>query len=339
MRKKIILCGFGNVGRSFLQHVIERNEEVKRKYGIELIIAGVTGSKGSIYESEGIDIELLLQLGKGSEAILQYIERKPQACLEKMIYDADILIDATPTDLKTGQPALSYILEGMKHGLDIVLLSKGALILHYSEIMQQSKLKNVRIKYSGATAAALPILDIGKYSLAGTAVTSFEGVLNGTTNYILSRMYDKEETVEVALEEAVRKGIAEANPSLDIQGIDTACKLVLLTNQLLGTDYSIKDVVIEGIENVTKHMVYGAKQQGKIFKLIGRFSLENGGARLSVSPTALENNHPLASVWGTNKGATFHTIDMADITVIGGASDPRGAAAAAYKDIINLYIR
>ena len=155
-------------------------------------------------------------------------------------------------NIENGEPGLTYVLNAIDSGMDVVSVAKGALVHSFQEIKQHSEKKGTRLKYSGATAAALPTIDIGEYSLAGSTITKIEGILNGTSNFILTSMNESNLSFEEALKIAQEKGIAEANPGLDVKGFDSACKLLLLSNSLLGTNYSLKDVKITGIENLSK---------------------------------------------------------------------------------------
>ena len=187
---------------------------------------------------------------------------------------------------------------------------------------------NVRIRYSGATAAALPTLDIGQFSLAGCSIEKIEGILNGTTNYILTKMYEEDMTFEEALKEAQDKGITETNPILDISGSDSACKLLLLTNSLMETEKTLTDIHIKGIEHVTKQQIRNAKEQHKIIKLIAStYKDEGGNVNLNVEPCERERSSVSKSKWD-RKGITFFTDTMGQVTTIGGASNPRGAACS-----------
>ena len=150
-------------------------------------------------------------------------------------------------------------------------------------------------------------------------------------------MNEEDITFEEALKEAQRKGIAETNPILDVSGSDSACKLLLLTNSLMGTEHMLTDIYIKGIEHVTKQQIRNAKEQNKFIKLIASaYKDQDGKVTLKVEPYEIDKDHPLANVNGTEKGITFFTDTMGQVTTIGGASNPRGAAAAALKDIINI---
>jgi homoserine dehydrogenase len=189
---------------------------------------------------------------------------------------------------------------------------------------------------SAATAAALPTLDVGQTCLAGAQILSIEGILNGTTNFILTKMQDEGYQYLDALQEAQTRGIAETDPTLDVEGFDTANELVLLSNALLGTGYRPDEVSRHGITHITLPMVMDARRVGKRLKLIGRAGLSHGKVRLSVAPEELALDHPLASVQGAEKAVTYETDTMGRVTVMGGRSSPTAAAAALLKDIINL---
>lgn len=337
MRINMVMSGYGTVGKEFVRLVFEKSSYIKESYGIELILTGIIGSTMTLYNEKGLHIQELLNYDTGSYALEEYSKNYPFDKSEKAPY-GHVLIESTPTNIQTGEPGRTYIETAIENNMDVVAISKGALVTAWKEIKEKAKLSNVRIRYSGATAAALPTLDIGQFSLAGCQIESIEGILNGTTNYILTKMYEEGVTFQEALQQAQQKGIAETNPSLDISGMDSACKLLLLANSLFQTEYSLDDVSIKGIENVKKQDIEAAKEQGKSLKLIGAAYRDcSGNLKLEVCPCEIEEGHPLAHVNGTEKGITFHTDTMGKVTSIGGASSPRGAAAAALKDVINLY--
>ncbi|MFJ8526620.1 homoserine dehydrogenase [Bacillus sp. NPDC094106] len=337
MKIKVVLTGYGAVSKELVRLVYEKSFTLKEKYHIEFLIVGIVGRDVSIYDGNGLHLEQLLTFGIGSNALGNYVAYDPKAKAE-MIWNGNVLIEATPTNLQNGEPAKYYIQKAIQHEMDVVCISKGALVTNWKEVKEKAKSKNVRIRYSGATAAALPTLDIGQFSLAGCQIEKIEGILNGTTNYILTKMDEEDITFQQALQEAQDQGIAETNPVLDIHGMDSACKLLLLANSLLQTEYSLDDISVKGIEHIIKQDIQKAKEKNKSLKLIATAYKDSSGiVKLKVGPCELNQDHPLANVNGTEKGVTFHTDTMGKVTSIGGASNPRGAAAAALKDLINLY--
>jgi homoserine dehydrogenase len=340
MNRKInvILTGFGTVGREFVRLLEEKGPTIQQTYGVELQLVGVAGRNGFLYDPDGLDLETLLACGKGSAALDQYAKHH-QLSLQETVFCGDVLVESTPTDIVDGGPALSYIMRAIDNQMDVVALSKGALVTAYRDIMNAAKAIKVRVRYSGATAAALPTLDVGMYSLAGCRIERIEGILNGTTNYILTKMHEDRLTFEQALSLAQEKGIAETNPALDISGTDSACKILLLANSLLDTDCTLRDVRIVGVEGITPKDIERSRARGKRIKLIAKAYRESDGVSIEVSPVELEQDSPLAGIAGTNKGVWFHTDLMGTVCIVGGASHPRAAAAAALKDVINLFRR
>jgi homoserine dehydrogenase len=219
--------------------------------------------------------------------------------------------------------------------MHVVSLNKGPFVLAFWELSRRAAEKGVALKLSGATAAALPTVDIATYCLAGATISKILGILNGTSNYILTRM-EAGLTFAEALREAQDMGIAERDPSLDVGGWDTANKLLILTNVALGTNLRLEDIEVQGITDITPQDVRAAREAGHVIKLLGQAERDESGVRASVRPVTLPREHPLAAVTGTTKAVHFETDTMGSLTVIGGRSDPRAAAAAALKDIINL---
>ena len=333
--KEIIITGYGRVAKEFVELLDKKEADLIRDYQAEYKVVGIICPIGMVYEKTGLSLSLLRNLPSGSKGLSQYanIRNLP---LQKPTLKGDILLECTPTNLETGEPALSYMKEALDKRMDIISLSKGALVHALPELLEIARSKQRQIKYSGATAAALPTLDIGEYSLAGSNIVSMEGILNGTSNFILTRMSEDNLTFEQALHLAQEKGIAEKNPSLDVEGLDSACKILLLANGLLHTKYTLKDISIEGIQKITKADMQMAKINGCEWKLMATAKIHKGEVFLEVKPQVIHPDHPLFHVRGTNKGMMFHTEEMGTICCIGGASHPRAAAAAAFKDMLNL---
>ncbi|AOT68583.1 homoserine dehydrogenase [Geosporobacter ferrireducens] len=336
----VILTGFGNVGHSLVNILNSKKNVIAGQYKLDIRITAVIGSRYAIIEEQGIDLQRLSNCDKHSKGIQQYGKClyeivNSKDLLEKL--EADVLIEASPTNIETGEPGFSHIYTAISKGMDVVVLSKGALVQHSKEIQEFAHLKGARVKMSGATAAALPTIDLAQYNLAGNDIYKIQGILNGTTNYILTRMHKKNISFTEALQEAQEEGIAEANPKLDIGGFDTASKLLILANTIWGTSLRLKDVALEGIENITREDVAAAVRDDKTIKLVGEAVRESYGVRLRVVPIVLENSNILTRADYKDKAVVFYTDLMGTMAVVGGASDPKAAAAAALKDVINLF--
>ncbi len=263
---------------------------------------------------------------------------KPTFCLTEAL-EADetgVLVECTPSDIKHGEPALSHIYQALEAGWHVVTANKGPLVVDFRGLKEKAAKNRVSLGLSAAAAAALPTLDVALYSLAGTEVRSIEGILNGTTNYMLTRMSQGLD-YKMALREAQKLGIAEPDPSLDVEGWDTAGKMLIITNAIFNAGFTLENIHVEGITNIPSELRERARKEGKCIKLLGRFAHLDGTPKIETTLSLIDSYHPLYGVNGAQKGITFHTDTMDSVTVIGGKSDPRGAAAALLKDIINIY--
>jgi homoserine dehydrogenase len=340
--QRIILCGFGKVGQSFAQLLHERRDPLQTQYGLDLPVVAVVDIGGAALAPRALQMipmaELLAHVKVGGTVEGFGDFGMPGATGEVVIesLEADLMVEATPTNLTTGEPGLRHMRTALSRGMHVVAANKGPLVLCYAELQALARQQRAQISMSAATAAALPTLDVGQTCLAGAQILSIEGILNGTTNFILTKMQEEGYRYLDALQEAQARGIAETDPTLDVEGFDTANKLILLSNTLLGTAYGPDNVTRHGITQITPQMVTDARRAGRRLKLVGRASTSKGSVRLSVAPEELPFDHPLASVHGAEKAVTYETDTMGRVTVMGGQSSPKGAAAALLKDIINL---
>jgi homoserine dehydrogenase len=337
---RIIQCGLGRVGREFVQLLVDCGAEVEKKYGLRLVLAAAVDIGGAAV-TNGADglpaAELLTHLRSG-----QAVERfgrfgRPGLTAAEAIrqLSADVLVETTPTNLTDGEPGKTHVFTAVEEGMDVISANKGPFVLFYQQLHELARKNHCRLHISAATAAALPTLDVARVCLAGARVLSMEGILNGTTNYILSRMKEEGCSYDVALQEAQRLGIAETNPSYDVEGKDTANKLILISNRTFGLSLGLKDIEPQGITRIGPEDIAQAAREGKVIKLIGSAQPVEGTVQLSVAPKRLSLDHPLAAVNGSEKAISYLTDTMGRITVMGGKSSPVGAAAALLKDLIN----
>lgn len=323
----IILAGFGHVGRAFFRLIREKRALLLDRYDLDLSVKAVIRSRGGRVSSEGLEGEL------GAEGW------DPGIKLETVLrnFKPGVLVECLPSELRTGEPALSGIRRALGQGWHVVAASKGPFVVDFAGLVSLARQNRVELRYGAATGAALPTVDVGRGSLAGAEILRIEAILNGTSNYILTRMGEGLEYQE-ALGEAQAKGIAEPDPSLDVEGWDTAAKLVILTNSILGTSFTLDDVVVEGIADFLKYAISRATAEGKKMKLLARLIRRGESFSLKVAPEVIGAAHPLFGVDGTNKGIAYTTDSMGTLVVTGGKSDPKGAAGALLKDIISIFI-
>jgi homoserine dehydrogenase len=334
----IVIAGFGRVGRAFGRVVSDKRNFCRDRYGLDLVPKAALKSDGGILSDDRLPIEALLADAAGGlrESVLW--KQGLRFADIKGSVEPGVMVECTPSDLKTGEPGLSHIISALENGWHVATASKGALVLKFRELKDLASERGVRLMASGAAAAALPTLDVGIRSLAGAEVLGIEGILNGTTNCILTKM-EEGMTYAQALAEAQSRGIAEPDPTMDVDGWDTAAKLLIISNFVIGTVFRLDEVGISGIRDIAPHLVAKAAEAGKAVRLMGKCSKEDRAHpwKLEVGLALLDGDHPLFGVRGTTKGITFYTDTMGPVTVVGGRSDPVGTGAALLKDIINIY--
>lgn len=338
--KRIILCGFGNVGRALARLLEAKQHDLEAQYDLELKLQAVVDIGGAaVAEEAGLPPGRLSDFVEAGGAVEKFESfGLPGLAATDLLAQGsgDILVETTPTNLKDGEPARTHFMAAIENGLDIIAANKGPLVLDYRRILERARDKGVQIRFSAATAAALPTLDVGRLCTAGARIEAIEGILNGTTNYILTRMAEEGCPYGDTLQDAQRLGIAETDPTLDVEGLDTRNKIVLIANTLFALSLDPGEVDTTGITGVTPADIAAAQEAGKVIKLIGSARLTESGPLVKVAPEALPADHPLAGVNLSEKGISYDTDTMGRITVTGGHSSPTGAAAAMLKDLIHL---
>ena len=330
------LIGFGGVGQAFVKLLVEKKKYIFEKYNLDLKVKYILKSDGGIYESNGIDLEELAEFINKKKSIKEHILWKENLKFEEMIQnnDVDTLVELTSTNIETGEPGLTHIKRALESGINVVTGNKGPIILKYKELKEIADKNSVKLKVGCTTGGALPSINGGLYDVAGSEIQAIEGILNGTTNYILSKMSMEEVSYEEALAQAQKDGIAEANPSLDVLGYDTACKIVILANVLMDANIKLEDIEVKGITEVKLDTIKESKKENEKLKLIGRVYIEDNMVKAYVRPIKIKEDHPLYFVDYKNKGAFFKTDSLGDISIIGGASGTRNAAASILRDLV-----
>jgi homoserine dehydrogenase len=330
----MIIIGFGTVGKAFAESVWKRSDWLKKQHGITPQIVAISDRGGAMIAQDGIDLEEALATRKssGSVAYHKALGRRHIDALQVIdSVEADVVLEFTPTNLPDAEPGLTYIESAIKKGLNVITTNKGPLATAMPALLELAEYQRVQFRFSGTVGGGTPYLDFARKCLSGDKIQSIQGILNGTTNYILTRMFDAGITMKEALEEASKEGYAEADPSYDINGIDTASKLVIMSNWIMGRRVSIQDVEIEGISNVTLDQVDRAKRSGNAVKLVG--SVDD--SQLSVRPRPVPLDNPLC-VKGTLNAVVFKTEQVGNLTVTGRGAGGNETACAALRDLIDI---
>ena len=332
------LIGFGGVGQALIKLLIDKESYLLQQYNLKINVKYIIKSNGGIYNASGINLSEILKVIDENINITCHNEWKDNLNINDIIgnNDIDTLVELTSTNIETGEPGLTHIRKSLENNINVVTGNKGPILLDYKKLKVLADNNNVELKVGCTTGGALPSINGGIYDIAGSKIQSIEGVLNGTTNYILSKMANDNVDYKEALLEAQKVGIAESDPSLDVLGYDTASKIIILSNVLMNSDLKLEDLKINGIEEVRLDNIEKAKVRGNKIKLIGKVYKKDNLVKGYVTPIEIDENHPLYCVDYKNKGIYYKTDTLGDISIIGGASGTMNAAASILSDIILL---
>ena len=337
---KLALVGFGGVNRALAQLIAERNERWKTELGFTLKIVGVTDLfLGSVVGREGLDAGVLARLPAAKGALAQLAGGEVNALNEAVIKDsgADIIVEATFTNPVDGEPATSFCRWALEGGKHVVTTNKGPIALHGSELKALARRNNVAFEYEGSVMSGTPVIRLARQALAGSSMVGFEGILNGTSNFVLTSMEGGLGFAE-AVAKAQELGYAEADPTADVEGHDVRLKVVILANELLDARLTVNDVTCSGISSLSLGDIEQARQDGARWKLIGAAKRHaDGSVSASVEPRLLSNDHPLASVCGATNAVSFTTGLLGAVTVSGPGAGRTETAFALLSDIISIH--
>ena len=328
---RIILCGFGVVGQSLVKLFESRADDLYAKYGLKPRVVGVFDSKGSAVDSSGLDLNKLIEIKKKFGTVKNYADTKNTMSGIDMLknVEADVLIETTASNYKDAEPGMTHITTAMKKGMHVISVNKGPLALAFPSLMELATYNQVMFKFSGTVGGGTPILDYAKNSLSGERITSFAGILNGTTNYILTNMATGI-SYEDALKDAQDKGYVEADKSLDLDGLDAAAKLVILANWIMGMKVTMPDINCTGIRKVTTEDIKKAEKNNCAVKLIASCNKE-----LTVAPKEIPNDDPLC-VNGTLNAIAFTSEHSGTQTIIGRGAGGMETASSILRDLLDI---
>lgn len=319
----IAIIGAGAVAKTFLELLVSPDSEnvsdLKVKYMFDSI--------GGVFDAGGI---------KPFDSIKDHKDFTKGLTVKTMnLNEIDLVIDLKSTDLKNARADFETCAWVLKNGKHLVNGNKGPVIYGYKKLKTLADANGVQFLCGCAAAAALPSVIVGTDAHSGSKVHAFEGIVNGTTNYILSKM---EEGVpyEDAIKLAQKAGIAERNPAYDVEGIDTAIKTVMLANIIWDMELALDDAQISGIDKLTLKDIEEAAKYGEKYKLIGTAELgTDGKPKITITPTAIKKDHPLYGTDQKFKAIVFKSANLGDV-IIGGSSSLKGAAASILRDIVNI---
>jgi homoserine dehydrogenase len=329
---RLLIIGFGNVGQNLVRILLSKAAELYSLYGLNPKVVACVDSKGAAISQDGLDFDRLLEAKGAKKSVSAYhgksVIYNPVDIIENT--EAEVMIELTPTNLENGEPGTTHITSAMKTGKHVITANKGPLAIAFPSLIELSSYNNVRLGFSGTVGGGTPILEFAKKCLRGDRILSFRGVLNGTTNYILTKM-EEGLTFRDALADAKQKGYAEASPKLDIEGYDAAAKLVIMANWIMAKKVTIRDVTRRGILDVDLHSVKRAHDNGKAIRLIAYCNHDS----LQVMPLEIRKDDPVC-VSGTLNAVTFASEYSGEKTIIGRGAGGLETASAILRDLIEI---
>ena len=339
MHFKLAFIGFGTVGQGLTEILLEKKDMLSKKYDFQYTVVAISDiMKGSVYDKNGLDMVKVLDLVKAGKKLDEYpmgIKGMDSLATIKET-NADTIVEVTFTDVKTGEPALTHIKTALSAGKNVVSTNKGPVVKQSVDLLELAEENNVHYGFEGVVLAGTPVLNLAKYTLAGNKITGFKGILNGTTNYILTRM-EEGMSYDDALKKAQELGYAEADPTGDVEGLDALGKVVILSNVVLGKNLAWEDVERKGIAEITMDDVKKAKADGKRWKLIGSAEVQSDGSvKAKVWPEKLPLSDPLAGVCEAINALTFDTDELGPVTIIGPGAGRRETGFSLLIDLLNI---
>lgn len=322
---RISLIGYGVVGHGVVD-VISRKRKMLRELGLDLKIVSITDHTGTLVEEDGISGEKVI-----GHRTLQEIANSEMSAKETIrSVNSELVVEVTPTNIVHGQPGLGHMEEALTNGKHVVTSNKGPLVVAYNKLKRMADDNGVMLKFEATVGGTMPLINLIERTLVGNTILGIRGIFNGTCNYILTRMADEQYPFSRALAEAQELGYAEADPTYDIEGVDTAAKIVILANAIFNMNVKYNDVQVRGITEITPEALALAKKHGYVIKLIGEVPA------LTVRPMLVPIRSPLA-VGSTLNAAAIYTDLSGTITVTGLGAGGVETAAAILSDIVSIY--
>lgn len=320
------------VGQSFVKLLVSHSTDLYNLYGIKPKVVACADKGGIVTCDQGLDLDRLLNVKKKKKSVVQYGSSGSASEIVDVIenMDAEVVIELTPTNITDGEPGKNHIITAMKSGKNVITVNKGPLALEFPSLIELAEYNRIAFKFSGTVGGGTPILEFAKRCLKGDRIISFEGILNGTTNYILSKMYEGLNFSQ-ALRDASEKGYAEKDPTLDVDGYDAVAKLVIASNFVMNLKSTIKDVRRTGIRDVQASQVVNERKKGNAIKLIASCD----GKNLIVEPKPVSTKDPIC-VDGILNAITFTCQHSGQQTIIGKGAGGMETASSILRDLIDV---
>lgn len=339
---RLVLIGLGNLGRRFCRVLDEKRDHLRQQYDLDLMLVGAADSRGAAYDPvNGLNPGRVASLKDDGGSIADYPDTGKVHWLATALVataQADVLLEASPVNLKTGaEPGLSCIRTALRRGMHVATPNKGPLVVAYQELHKLAAAHNVQLRFDGTVAGGLPALYLGQRDLRGATIRRMEAVPNLCTGYVMDMLADGMRWEE-ATARAHEAGVLEGDGSWDLEGWDAAAKLVILANAVLSQPTTMDDVQRTGITDLAPEQLQSARQRGQRYRLLVSAERESDGSyTLAVAPVPLSPEHPLGRLGRKQMGVLFETDIYGTIAAIIDEPSPVPSAATMLRDVLDIY--
>ncbi len=336
----ILLIGFGTVGQGFVEILRDKQTALPDTHGTEIRLVGVaTGSRGRLYDPAGLDPDALFAVQAETGTLANYpdndaLERDIWHSTEDFIRQcaADVVLEATPSDLNTGQPAIQHCKAALETGKHLVLANKGPVVLAFDDLHALAERQGLLLRYEGTVLAGTPAVATATELLADATIYQVRGIFNGTTNFMLSEM-ENGLSYESALATAQELGYAESDPSADVGGWDAAGKVAILSAAVFGKPRALSALDVQGITDITAQHIADAAAADERYRLVATLDADGG----QVAPQRIAADDPLYNVRGATNAIMFRTRLIGDITLTGAGAGRTETGYALWLDTMFIY--
>ncbi|HEX8036104.1 MAG TPA: hypothetical protein VF510_19765 [Ktedonobacterales bacterium] len=337
MHLRLASLGFGNVGRALAQMLAEKADELQQRYDLTFSFTGIyTRSAGSTIMPEGVSAQEVAAMAWPPISRQTSVAPTASDALD-FIRDvpADVVLELTTLNPQSGQPAIEHIRAALSAGKHVVTANKGPIAYAYRELRELAREHGVALRFESTVMDGTPIFRMAEAALPATTISGFRGLLNSTSNYVLDRMAHGE-TLEQAIAGAQRLGVAEANPSNDLEGWDASVKATVLANVLMDADLRPTDVQREGLGAEAMRSAEAERQPGQTLKQVVEASRDGEAISARVRLVALPESDLLAHLSGMEAALLLHTDTMQDLTLIEGEGGPGQTAFGVVADLVTI---
>ncbi len=333
---RIWVVGLGTVGRWVVRALHTQAETLADRYGFVPVVVGVANARdGFVHRSEGLDLATLLELADGGRSLGENPDARhlPSALAGLRATEADLLVEVTASPPGDGEPGFAHMREALGRRIPVVTSNKWPVALHGVELVELARRQGAALRAESTVMSGTPVLSTLVDGLAGSTPIALRGILNATANFVLSAMTTGQ-SYEDALAEAQAVGLAERDPSADVDGHDAVAKTMILAALVLRTQLRPEQVVRRGIAEITRDELEEAARAGRRIKLVASLEPSNRGLEARVEPVQLGADDPLANIEGVTNAVTCRAEPVGEVTIVGPGAGPELAGQGVFSDLI-----